>query len=171
MRWFIAIFVGILAAGLAAGEEAPLGQEEYDQYCASCHGVSAKGDGTGTGSILKQPPNLTVLSGKYGMPLPRAELIEIIDGTQPTHARGTREMPVWGKKLFGGLPSADRSARIRGTLLVILDYIESLNEAAGQPDRGTSSLRAATPDPAGVCLTTWSAALSRPVQGSRFRAI
>ncbi len=42
------------------------GKETYANYCASCHGASAKGDGPAAGSLKPKPTNLKAMSG--GLP-------------------------------------------------------------------------------------------------------
>jgi mono/diheme cytochrome c family protein len=49
------------------------GKEMFNSYCASCHGLSAKGDGPAAPAMNRKPADLTMLAknngGKY--PLPR----------------------------------------------------------------------------------------------------
>jgi len=78
------------------GFKAANGRVSFRLYCASCHGSSAKGDGS-VAKFLKVPPaDLTMLSQKYGGVLPEERLREIIDGREEVRAHGRREMPVWG---------------------------------------------------------------------------
>jgi len=109
-------------------EEAP-GYHEYRQYCASCHGVFADGKGP-VGPVLKTPPaDLTLLGARYGMPLPRNKLLPFIDGRDERRAHGTREMPVWGKVLYEDMSGGrQREMAVRGTILLILDYLEGVQQ-------------------------------------------
>lgn len=113
-------------------DEQQPGYAEYRQYCASCHGLFADGKGP-VAPVLKTPPaDLTRLGERYGMPLPRNKLLPFIDGRDARRAHGTREMPVWGKVLYGDLSSGGREREMaaRGTILVILDYLESVQRPA-----------------------------------------
>jgi len=114
------------------------GYRDYRQYCASCHGVFADGNGP-VAPVLKTPPaDLTRLGARYGMPLPRAKLIPFIDGRDGKRAHGTREMPVWGKVLIEDQRgSTEREMMMRGSLLVILDYLETLQNLEPAPDPGS----------------------------------
>ncbi|HEY8153673.1 MAG TPA: cytochrome c [Myxococcota bacterium] len=131
----------LLAAPLAARgdqEKSPLserlnaghaGYAEYQQYCAACHGVFADGQGL-VAPVLKQaPPNLRQLGIRYGTPLPRQKLIRSIDGSDPVLSHGSREMPIWGTRLYGEAPVPTPDSRQRGSILTILDYLESIQEA------------------------------------------
>lgn len=108
------------------------GQAEYLQYCASCHGDRGDGAGELAPDLSLRPTDLTRLGQRYGMPLPRQKLLAFVDGRRPLVSHGTREMPVWGERLWEDLPSRTPEIRKRGTILVILDYIETLQVPRGQ---------------------------------------
>lgn len=110
----------------ALNEDHP-GYHDYRQYCAACHGVFADGKGP-VAPVLKTPPaDLTRLGQRYGMPLPRNKLLPFIDGRDALRAHGTRDMPVWGKVLERDLTgNRGREMAVRGTILNILDYLESI---------------------------------------------
>lgn len=73
------------------------GKELYVAYCASCHGMDAKGKGP-VASALKNPvPDLTLISKRRNGKFPVSDLEKMILGEtsiKPIH--GTNEMPVWG---------------------------------------------------------------------------
>jgi mono/diheme cytochrome c family protein len=128
---FLTLAATWLVGGSARAEQGPLpehrGYGEFQQYCASCHGVNADGKGP-LAPVLNVPPaDLRLLSVKYGKPLPRPKLVAFIDGRERVRGHGSREMPVWGKKLHAhakGDPA--RQGQVRSTILVIIDYIEAL---------------------------------------------
>ena len=105
------------------------GYLSYRQYCAFCHGLEANGKGP-VASTLKIPPaDLTKLGKKYGMPLPRKKLIEFIDGRHMVRSHGTREMPIWGDKLFEVAPSREfRDAAILEVVESIVIYLETIQD-------------------------------------------
>src|SRR4029453_14434235 len=41
------------------------GSSDFQVFCVSCHGASAKGDGTLAGSLRKRPADLTQLAKKH----------------------------------------------------------------------------------------------------------
>jgi mono/diheme cytochrome c family protein len=71
------------------------GRESYMRYCASCHGLDAKGHGLVTPSLRKKPPDLTRISVRYGK-FPKAKVRSIITGETRFPVHGAKEMPVWG---------------------------------------------------------------------------
>jgi mono/diheme cytochrome c family protein len=130
MRWALATLT--LAVVLGTGASASAGDEHpgypvYRQYCAVCHGLEADGDGP-VAPVLKQAPaDLRMLGQRYGLPLPEQKLIDFIDGREMPVAHGTREMPVWGKRLLGGVPpSAGSESLKRGMIYAIVGYLDSI---------------------------------------------
>lgn len=76
------------------------GRTEFDHQCASCHGVTAKGDGPLRTFLVKPPSDLTTLAQRHGGKLPEQQVREMIDGRGMNEPgpHGNREMPVWGQR-------------------------------------------------------------------------
>ena len=73
------------------------GPNLYKAYCASCHGMDAKGAGPMAGSLRVSPSDLTRISARNGGTFPLARVSRIISGEEPSRrGHGTHEMPVWG---------------------------------------------------------------------------
>ena len=133
LRLLSITFASILTATVVQAEsprqvnEDHPGYQDFRRYCGSCHGVFADGQGP-VAPVLKTPPaDLTRLGQRYGMPLPRTKLMPFIDGRDAKRAHGTREMPIWGKVLYEDQRgSLEREMMVRGTILVILDYLETV---------------------------------------------
>lgn len=68
------------------------GKNEYQQYCAVCHGR----DGTGAGAMAKllkvKPANLTRLSAKHDGIFPFWDVYRIIDGRKEIGGHGAGDM-------------------------------------------------------------------------------
>ena len=107
------------------------GADLYTQYCASCHGLTAQGDGPAAETLRKPPSDLTRLGPRWGVPLDRERLAAFIDGRDGPRAHGPPEMPVWGERLYAGErpESPAREAARRGTILLILEYLDTLQQA------------------------------------------
>jgi mono/diheme cytochrome c family protein len=106
------IGVFVLAAVLVAGnflsaqkpvpEGTPLersldGKVLYRAYCASCHGLDARGDGPMAASLKVAPSDLTRLYARNGRAFPAQRVGKIISGEAAVPGgHGTSEMPVWG---------------------------------------------------------------------------
>jgi mono/diheme cytochrome c family protein len=112
------------AAAAAAGEAL------YMRYCASCHGMDGKGDGTVASALNTPPPDLTRL--EYG----EGELMKQIDGRRTIRAHGTPAMPVWGEVFEQS--SIGEPHRRRTTLQrvqAIADYVLRLRGRPAEPRR------------------------------------
>jgi len=73
------------------------GPDLYGAYCASCHGVSAKGDGPMTASLKVKPADLTRIAARNGGRFPLMRVEKIISGEElPPTGHGASDMPVWG---------------------------------------------------------------------------
>jgi mono/diheme cytochrome c family protein len=129
---------GLLCSGLAwacASDGAPEpsdshaagGQELFREYCASCHGVDARGGGPVASSLSVPPPDLTKLGEKFGRPLPVARMEEFIDGRSMVTAHGRSDMPVWGRDLYHDVPlNAATELNTRSTIRLIIGYLDSI---------------------------------------------
>jgi mono/diheme cytochrome c family protein len=116
------------ADGQPSGEaEVSAGGVLYKTYCASCHGVSGRGDGPVAESLRRPPGDLTLLAvGNDGV-FPEDRLVRIIDGRQTVRTHGNSDMPVWGDGLsrsIGRGGEALRQARIRE----IVKHLASLQQ-------------------------------------------
>jgi mono/diheme cytochrome c family protein len=132
----LGLAIGLAARARAADPSAAdTGRQLYAQYCASCHGLDARGHGPVAPELKRPPSDLTRLAARYGTPLPVDRLAEFIDGRAPVAAHGPREMPVWGKELYAGerAISPAREAARQGTIHLILAYLATIQAPAGAP--------------------------------------
>jgi mono/diheme cytochrome c family protein len=96
------IFSAALLSGFSAsaqdvappGDEA-LGRDLYMRYCATCHGVEARGDGPMASILLIQPTDLTALSRTNNGAFPLPRVARRIDGRDPLVSHGS-PMPLFG---------------------------------------------------------------------------
>ena len=111
-----------------SGQPADEGRNLFRAYCATCHGVDARGAGPLASELRRLPPNLTSYAVRNGGVFPSERLREIIDGRRVS-SHGSREMPVWGdafKRTRDGLSEETARARIDA----ILKYLETIQERA-----------------------------------------
>lgn len=128
--------LGAVISGLVIGppvfakDPAPNpGKTLYDKNCASCHGVTGKGDGTLAKLMTPKPTDLTQLAKKAGGKFPMIEVLGQIDGTLYIAAHGTSEMPVWGDKFTAETTAGvEDHAMVRGKLLLVTQYVASIQE-------------------------------------------
>lgn len=130
--------VVLMLAGASAGQEksnvkinkvpvpvtsAASGQEMYVNYCASCHGKSAKGDGPAAKALKVPPTDLTLLTKKNGGKFPSDHIAAILAGSDvPAH--GSAEMPVWGT-LFHRM-SGGHDSEVQLRISNLTHYLESM---------------------------------------------
>ncbi len=107
------------------------GKREFEVRCASCHGLTGKGNGTITDLLRRSPPDLTQLAKSNGGILPMERLYQSILG-ESVAAHGSRDMPVWGTVYradaagyYGEVPY-DPEGYVRGRVLSLLEYISRL---------------------------------------------
>jgi mono/diheme cytochrome c family protein len=111
------------------------GRNEFLQSCASCHGVSGKGDGPVAKSLSPPPADLTRLSEANNGIFPVARVHEVIDGRIERLVHGTRDMPVWGERYLREMISPESpgfvskewaEAIVRRRILALVEYISTL---------------------------------------------
>ena len=123
----------------AAFDEPPAAQEmevimggeiEYQNYCAVCHGVDAKGQGLMRRFLTIPPTDLTLLKKKNNGSFPFWQIYRVIDGREEVRGHGTREMPIWGYRFraeAGGNAGGSR-AQAAGRLLGLVFYLQYIQE-------------------------------------------
>lgn len=121
-----------LAACLPGGqtetaEAIPTGAEDFQSYCATCHGSGGTGDGETAASLAKAPANLTTISARNGGTFPMTRVMAHIWGYAQENGR---VMPKFAPLLDGNLvlfDSGDGIATPTPVRLVQLgQYVQSL---------------------------------------------
>lgn len=129
---FLAAIVGGIYCVTGAASADDAGRLEYENSCALCHGMDARGDGPFAELLTVPVPSLTGLSAANEGVFPMLKVIHTIDGRQSVRGHGN-PMPVWGRQYeieaeiedygpYGG------EAVVRGRLLSIAYYLESIQE-------------------------------------------
>lgn len=78
------------------------GKQMFLEYCAACHGISAKGNGP-VASALKVPPaDLTTLAAHNKGQFPSLRVMQAIKAGPSVPAHGSETMPVWGPIFLHG---------------------------------------------------------------------
>jgi hypothetical protein len=111
-----------------------IGQREYINSCADCHGEDGKGRGPVAEYLKPKVPDLTVLAKNSGGVFPFARVYDTIDGRQQIGAHGPRNMLVWGTeyravgdRASGGYAApSEVSSYARGRIIALIGYIYSL---------------------------------------------
>ncbi len=122
---------GVMAVSqvaLSAESDVSAGQHYFIRYCASCHGADGMGDGPVAKSLNTPPANLRMLGDKYGMPLPAHRLAKLIDGRNTIRAHGTRDMPVWGERLYELGQGEKGDTGIGEVIAKIIAYLNTIQD-------------------------------------------
>ena len=100
------------------------GKQMFADYCAPCHGLSAKGDGPAATALKTPPTDLTQLAKKNNGKFPMDRVMNDLRQGSSLASHGSSDMPVWGP-LFRSLDTTNPvmvDQRIRNLSV----YIESL---------------------------------------------
>lgn len=133
--WISAAAAACMAIPSAVqAQDIEIGQSEYMNSCAQCHGASGKGDGYLAGFLNAPMPDLTALQANNDGVFPVSAVYAIIDGSAVSGAHGTAEMPAWGDRyslegntaLGTEFSSEDRAAYVRGRILALVEYISTM---------------------------------------------
>ena len=109
---------------LSEGISIELGRRDYMNYCAACHGVDAKGDGTLGEFLTLAVPDLTKLTKLNAGKFPEERVVGVIDGRTDVKVHGMRDMPVWGDWFNREAASLDTGKAARE--MIVNDRIASL---------------------------------------------
>lgn len=132
---FLAMALASLIAVPAFGADRfDIGKIEYEQSCATCHGLDGKGRGSIAQTFQLSVPDITTLTRRNGGVFPVSRVYDVIDGREEVKAHGTRDMPIWGK--LYSLSAAPRyddyaynpEAAVRGRILALIDYLHRLQQ-------------------------------------------
>ncbi len=130
-QWFPQLLglVLISSVAMAGNSNVEQGHVIYVEFCASCHGSLAEGDGPMARALLSPPSNLRLLSERYGNPLPEDEIARFIDGRANVKAHGPRDMPVWGEAAWANAEGKGSQSQVRSWVAKVVAYLQSLQKS------------------------------------------
>lgn len=135
MQAAIALGLGMAVSSQATAQS--LGEFEYTNSCAVCHGASGKGDGPVTDFLSgAAPSDLTVLQKNNGGVFPVTDVYAVIEGNGDVGLHGTRDMPIWGSRYRYrvnvdpdfALSPEETEAYVRTRILALIEYLSTLQE-------------------------------------------
>lgn len=122
----------VISLPVLSADKLDIGKVEYEQSCASCHGLDGKGKGPFSEAMQLTVPDVTNLAKRNGGVFPVSRVYDVIDGREAVKAHGTRDMPIWGKHYsVSAAPRYDDyaynpEAAVRGRILSLIDYLYRL---------------------------------------------
>jgi mono/diheme cytochrome c family protein len=102
------------------------GKQTYMHYCASCHGVSAMGDGPAASMLKTRPSDLTTLAKRHGGQFPHDYISSVLLFGTRIMSHGSSDMPIWGP-IFASMDNYDEVA-VRKRIKDLSDYLMSLQQ-------------------------------------------
>jgi mono/diheme cytochrome c family protein len=102
------------------------GKQTYMQYCASCHGIDARGDGPAAFVLKTPPPDLTTLAKRHGGKFPYEYVSDVLRFGTRIVSHGSSDMPIWGP-IFGSMDNYNEVA-VRKRIKDLSDYLASLQQ-------------------------------------------
>ena len=128
-----AAIIAILTGSVTASGQTPASQTEvrfsgrtlFENYCATCHGATAVGNGPLSAQLRKPPANLTLLAQKNGGSFSLEMVARISDGRKPLAGHGGGDMPVWGDAFDR---SSDGTSTTRSKIAALAAFLESIQK-------------------------------------------
>ena len=108
------------------------GGELFKTYCASCHGVSAKGDGPLAEGLRFRPSDLTRIAVRNGGQFDEAKVHRSIDGRTQVKGHGGPDMPVWGDAFKHSRDGYSEEA-VKTRIQALVVYLESIQVKEASP--------------------------------------
>ncbi len=130
--------IGVVSFSQAHAEVKSIGQYEYENSCATCHGASGTGGGPSARFLSAGvSPDLTVLQKNNGGVFPADSVYGIIEGSGEGRSliHGTSEMPMWGDRYMkrtedtqGGDPFSpeEREEYVTKRIQSLIEYLSSI---------------------------------------------
>jgi len=126
-RW-IGLVLAMLVATPGMAQDVERGARLFEENCAVCHGIEARGDGPMAEVLVIAPPDLTMIAARFGGQFPRIGVAWMIDGRDSILSHGG-EMPIFGR-IFGAQSEILRS-RGGQTLLTSPEIVDLVGYLEG----------------------------------------
>lgn len=135
----LAALAALFLPAAASAQAMTIGEREYMNSCAQCHGPKGKGDGFLVDYFLEGgAPDITGLQRDNGGVFPVAQVYAIVDGTAAEGIHGTSMMPAWGYRYsqeaeedlgqYFALAPEDRARAVRARILALIEHLSTLQE-------------------------------------------
>jgi mono/diheme cytochrome c family protein len=121
--------IGVAASALfgvsAQAQTSPYSAEsDYRDYCSSCHGSRAKGDGAIAKSLLRRPSDLTTLRRRNNGRFPAEKVFKAVDGRR-TFVHSDSDMPAWAE-VFSTAAESRGAENAVARIDALVSYLQTL---------------------------------------------
>lgn len=127
---FLPVLAFAAMAALPAVAE-DVGEAEYMNACATCHGAAGQGQGPMAEYMNVPIPGLRSLTKDNDGVFPMLKVIHIIDGRTGVRGHGS-DMPVWGSQfkmeVIDETGPYGAETYVRGKILSLAYYLESIQD-------------------------------------------
>jgi mono/diheme cytochrome c family protein len=105
------------------------GKDNFEEYCAVCHGADGKGNGPAAPAMKSPVPDLTAMARRNNGKFDAAHAENVIRnaGSLPTPAHGVQTMPIWGS-VFKSEDQSRATLRIKN----LVAYLRSIQQPAAK---------------------------------------
>ena len=101
------------------------GNDNFQQYCAVCHGMTGKGNGPAAAALKGPLPDLRTIAARNAGKFDRLAVEQAISGADKRpSAHGTVAMPIWGPVFNGSEDAKVTTQRIQN----LVKYLETLQQ-------------------------------------------
>jgi mono/diheme cytochrome c family protein len=122
--------VGVLGRSERQAPAPPVtGSDLFRTYCASCHGVSGRGNGTVAIFLRVPAADLTQIAKRNKGVFPAERIYEIIDGRRIVKVHGDSQMPVWGDAFSRSIAGGDERL-VKARIQELVTYLKTLQAPA-----------------------------------------
>ena len=137
-KWFKTLAVAAFGLGTVAMAQAQsastgLGEFEYMNSCAHCHGADGKGGGTIVAYLNTPLPDWSQLQKENGGVFPVSKVFQSIELGPEPGPHGTADMPAWGQRYFERaatdpyfMTNAADFPKLR--ILALIEYLTTIQE-------------------------------------------
>ena len=121
----------IMAMAQTGAAQSAAGAEEYTRACASCHGLTGRGDGPLAEYMSIPVPDVTQIRTRNNGVFPMLKVIHLIDGRSGLRGHGG-PMPIWGDRFEAAVASelgdVGTEIAVRGRVLALATYLEAIQQ-------------------------------------------
>jgi mono/diheme cytochrome c family protein len=104
----------------------PTGKAMFKKYCATCHGLDAKGNGPARATLKVPAADLTTLAKRHGGEFPTDLVTNVLRFGPGVSAHGSSDMPTWGG-IFQYMDNYNQAV-VQKRIKNLCDYLISLQK-------------------------------------------